>query len=83
MAQRRADNLRYNCDEKFVLRHRCKKLFIIEVVGDSDEDEIEEEIECSALSGGQTASGISLHAVSGWGRRRRGPARLQFIAQLH
>jgi hypothetical protein len=29
MAQRRADGLCYNCDEKFVLGHRCKKLFVI------------------------------------------------------
>jgi hypothetical protein len=39
MAQRRAEGLCYNCDEKFVLGHRCKKLFILEVVGSQVEDE--------------------------------------------
>ena len=33
MAQRCADGLCYNCDKKFVLVHRCKKLFIIDIVG--------------------------------------------------
>jgi hypothetical protein len=66
MAQRRTEGLGYNCDEKFVLGHRCKKLFIIEVVGFEDVDEeVDEEIECSALSGALDAPGISLHAITG------------------
>jgi hypothetical protein len=36
MTQRRADGLCYNCDEKFVAGHQCKKLFVIEVVGFDD-----------------------------------------------
>ena len=60
MAQRRADGLCYNCDEKFVLGHRCKKLFVIEVIGFDDDDEVDEEIECLALSGAQDNPAISL-----------------------
>src|SRR6185437_13876382 len=33
MTQRRAEGLCYNCDEKFVTGHRCKKLFVIEIIG--------------------------------------------------
>jgi hypothetical protein len=67
MAQRRADGLCYNCDEKFVLGHRCKKLFIIEVVAFEDEEEeaVDETIECAALSGALVEPGISLHAITG------------------
>jgi hypothetical protein len=62
MAQRRADGLCYNCDEKFVVGHRCKRLFTIEV---SDDDaEINEAIECAALNACD-APGISLHVVTG------------------
>jgi hypothetical protein len=65
-AQRRAEGLCYNCDEKCILGHRCKKLFIIEVVGfEDDDEEVDEEIECSALSGALDALGISLHAITG------------------
>jgi hypothetical protein len=63
MSQRRADGLCYNCDEKFVLGHRCKKLFILEVVVD-DEEEVTEEAECAALSGVLDAPAISLHAIT-------------------
>jgi hypothetical protein len=66
MAQRRTEVLCYNCEEKFVLGHRCKKLFILEVVGSQVEDEqAEKEIECAVLSGALVVPGISLHAVTG------------------
>jgi len=65
MAQRRGDGLCYNCDEKFVLGHCCKKLFVIEVIGFDDDEEVDEEIECLALSGAQDNPGISLHAATG------------------
>jgi hypothetical protein len=65
MAQWREDVLCYNCDEKFILGHCCKKLFIMEVVGFQDEEEeVDEEIECSALTGALDGPGISLHARS-------------------
>jgi hypothetical protein len=64
MAHHRAEGLCYNCDDKFVLGHRCKKLFIIEVTTDDDE-EVVEEIECAAMTGVDTTPGISLHAITG------------------
>jgi hypothetical protein len=66
MAQRRADGLCYNCDEKFVVGHLCKKLFLLEVTDAADdEEEIEEEIECAAVTGRAATPGISLHTVTG------------------
>ena len=62
MTQRRADGLCYNCDEKFVAGHRCKKLFVIEVVGF---DDTEEPAAAAAISATDDAPGISLHAISG------------------
>lgn len=65
MAQRRANGLCYNYDEKFVLGHRCKKLFIIEIAGTgADDEEVDEEIECAALTVAHDAPAISLHAIS-------------------
>jgi len=51
--------------EKFVLGHHCKKLFVIEVIGFDDDEEVDEEIECLALTGSQHEPGISLHAATG------------------
>jgi hypothetical protein len=67
MAQRRADGLCYNCDEKFVLGHRGKKLFVIEIVSldDGDDEGVDEEIECAALTGHAPGPEISLHAITG------------------
>jgi len=65
MAQRRADGLCYNCDEKFILGHRCKKLFVIEVIEFDNDDVVDEEIECLALTGTHDQLGISLHAATG------------------
>jgi len=47
------------------LGHRCKKLFVIEVIGFDDDKEVDEEIECLALTGAQDQPGISLHAATG------------------
>jgi hypothetical protein len=65
MAQRRVDRLCYNCDEKFVIGHRCKKLFIIEVAPDEDDEEVDEVIECAALTGVPSPPEISLHVITG------------------
>jgi hypothetical protein len=66
MAQRRAEGLCYNCDEKFVLGHRCKKLFVIEIASldDGDDEGVDEEIECVALTGRAPGLEISLHAIT-------------------
>lgn len=38
MQDRRARGLCFNCDEKFVSGHRCKKLFLIEGIYEEGED---------------------------------------------
>ncbi|WVZ96354.1 hypothetical protein U9M48_042006 [Paspalum notatum var. saurae] len=63
MAQRRAAGLCYNCDEKFVYGHKCKRLFILEVVPDEEdaaEDEAPEQDNSTS-----DAPAISLHALTG------------------
>jgi hypothetical protein len=64
MTQRRAEGLCFNCDEKYVQGHHCKKLFVLEI-DDTDDEEVEEEIECSAITLGEELPGISLHAITG------------------
>jgi hypothetical protein len=69
MSQRRAEGLCFNCDEKYVQGHRCEKLFVLEVVTpgveDDEEEEVDEVIECSALTGSPPGPGISLYAATG------------------
>jgi putative ubiquitin-RnfH superfamily antitoxin RatB of RatAB toxin-antitoxin module len=65
MAQHRADGLCYNCDEKFIIGHCCKKLFIMEVTPDEDDEEVDEVIECAALTCVPSPPEISLHAITG------------------
>ena len=62
MSQRRAEGLCYNCDEKFVMGHRCKKLFVIEIVGFDDADT---NPTAATISATDDTPGISLHAISG------------------
>ncbi|EEF35591.1 conserved hypothetical protein [Ricinus communis] len=50
MEEIRAKGLCFNCDEKFEIRHRCKKLFWLEVLAEEDEPDDEE-------------PAISLHAI--------------------
>jgi hypothetical protein len=65
MTQRRADDLCYNCDERYVQGHRCKKLFFLEVADPNDDEVVDEEIECAALTVVMVNPEISLHAVTG------------------
>ena len=55
MAERRAKGLCYNCDESYMLGHKCTRLFWIEVPdtdSESDEDKTEDlEISLNAISG--------------------------------
>jgi len=62
MTQRRAEGLCYNCDEKFVTGHRCKKLFVIEIVGF---DDMETNAEADTAADANADPGISLHAITG------------------
>jgi hypothetical protein len=39
MEDRRSKGLCFNCDEKYVRGHRCKRLFYIESADEDDEDE--------------------------------------------
>ncbi|WVZ51300.1 hypothetical protein U9M48_002455 [Paspalum notatum var. saurae] len=48
MQQRRQAGLCYNCDEKFVPGHRCKRIFVLEVVPDDDDDQA---IKCIGAAG--------------------------------
>ncbi|PPS16724.1 hypothetical protein GOBAR_AA03843 [Gossypium barbadense] len=48
VAERRAKGLCYNCDESYSMRHRCKKLFWIEVSDIEDEqDDAVDDLEIS------------------------------------
>lgn len=60
MEHRRAQGLCYQCDEKYFVGHRCKRLFVIKIhldFGDDDDQEnlpatnIEPEISLDALTG--------------------------------
>ncbi|GMY29211.1 hypothetical protein FCV25MIE_24453, partial [Fagus crenata] len=62
LKERREKGLCYNCNEKFVPGHRCKKLFLIEACSEDEEDDVDMEVE--ALESSETP-GISLHAISG------------------
>jgi hypothetical protein len=59
MQDRRARGLCFNCEEKFVPGHRCKKLFVIEGIYDTDEEEGD------PIEGGEEEPIISLHALTG------------------
>lgn len=59
MAERRRHGLCFNCEEKFMPGHRCKRLFLLEVRPDDYDDPLVD-------SGSEdTSPTISLHALSG------------------
>jgi len=62
MNQRHVEGLCYNCDEKFVAGHRCKKLFVIEIV---EFDDTEANVAAATAAGTHDEPGISLHAITG------------------
>ena len=57
----RAKGLCYNCNEKFVPGHHCKKLFVIEACSEDEEDS---DMELENVEEVETP-GISLHAMNG------------------
>lgn len=63
MQERRAKGLCYNCKEKFVPRHRCKKLFLIEACYEEDDGDIVMDDE--AIQASEGTPEISLHAITG------------------
>jgi hypothetical protein len=66
LKERREKGLCYNCNERFVPSHRCKKLFVIEAC--SEEEDNDSDMELEELEEIETP-GISLHAMRG----RNGP----------
>ncbi|KAA8544487.1 hypothetical protein F0562_022473 [Nyssa sinensis] len=65
LQERRAKGLCYNCNEKFVPGHRCKKLFLIEACfEEADGDVIMDEEETDHAEFKELPE-ISLHAISG------------------
>lgn len=64
MQEMRSCGLCFNCDEKFILGHRCRKLFMIEDL--YSRDEYGEEDDFTELEGTATEELIiSLHAITG------------------
>jgi hypothetical protein len=64
IADRRAKDLCFRCDGKFVPRHKeeCKRLFIIEVIGDEEEDE-DPTISVHALTGIQPCTSTTMQVM--------------------
>uniref|UniRef100_A0A2N9EXV4 RNA-directed DNA polymerase n=1 Tax=Fagus sylvatica TaxID=28930 RepID=A0A2N9EXV4_FAGSY len=62
LKERRDRGLCYNCNDKFVPGHRCKKLFVIEACMEETDGDLEMEIE--PLEDHELPE-ISLHAMSG------------------
>lgn len=63
MQERQACGLCFNCDEKFVPRHRCKKLFVIDGVYTAEDGGEEDTFDAEGLCGEEPI--ISLHALTG------------------
>jgi hypothetical protein len=64
LQDRRNRGLCFNCDEKFVPGHRCKKLFLIEGVY-TEEDEWGDEVVAERNGADDDEPVISLHAITG------------------
>ncbi|EEE55062.1 hypothetical protein OsJ_02776 [Oryza sativa Japonica Group] len=65
MAQRRSEGLCYNCDEKYVAGHRCKKSFVIEVISFPEDTGDEEDSTPEAHAITLDEPSIFLHALAG------------------
>jgi hypothetical protein len=72
MADRRRQGLCYNCEEKFMPGHRCKRLFMLEIVPDDYDDDYDK----------ATAEepAISLHALTGI--QSRSAQTMQLLVQV-
>lgn len=64
MQIRRDKGLCFNCDKKFVPGHRCKRLFLIDLVEDETSSEEDDEADAAADPGGPVPE-ISPHAMTG------------------
>ncbi|WVZ48949.1 LOW QUALITY PROTEIN: hypothetical protein U9M48_000334 [Paspalum notatum var. saurae] len=76
MQQWRQAGLCYNCDEKFVPGHRCKRIFVLEVVPDDDDDQAINALEL------QADPDISIHALTGIRARGQQAMKLLLVALI-
>jgi hypothetical protein len=61
LEDRRSKGLCFNCDEKYVRGHRCKRLFYIESADEDDEDEGDNlQISLLAITGVRTSDTMQL-----------------------
>ncbi|KAA8546651.1 hypothetical protein F0562_003118 [Nyssa sinensis] len=65
LQERRAKGLCYNCNEKFVLGHRCKKLFLIKACYEEEDGDVIIDMEEFVQEDYKEVLEISLHAISG------------------
>jgi hypothetical protein len=73
MEDRRHKGLCYNCDDPFIHGHRCKKLFMLQISSDSDNDKPTNDVGCVeqpqisllALSGIRSSQTMQLHVTIG------------------
>ena len=75
LKERREKGLCYNCNERFVPGHRCKKLFVIEAC--SKEEDNDSDMELEELEEIETL-GIYLHAMCG----RDGPETMRVVGLI-
>ena len=67
MQSRRAQGLCFNCDERFVLGHKCKGPQLLLLEGSHEEEDTDNEGAHTIFQGEPE---ISLHALTGWSTAR-------------
>ncbi|XP_012827980.1 PREDICTED: uncharacterized protein LOC105949233 [Erythranthe guttata] len=65
LEERRKRGLCYNCDERYIPGHRCKKLFHIECIPSSDDEATAEEVEELTEGVAEECMQISFNAITG------------------
>ncbi|KAH9745476.1 hypothetical protein KPL70_004085 [Citrus sinensis] len=65
LQERRAKGLCYNCNEKFVPGHRCKKLFLIDACLEEEDGDVIMEVEENVGGNSSKMPEISLRAILG------------------
>ncbi|KAJ0013924.1 hypothetical protein Pint_20742 [Pistacia integerrima] len=63
--ERRAKGLCYNCNERFIPSHRCKKLFLIEGCDIGEGEEVVSDTAANVVKEIDGVLEISLHAICG------------------
>ena len=70
LKERRDKGLCYNCNDKFIPGHRCKKLFLIEACYEEEDEDMVMDIEAQEVLESLEEPGISLHAIRGCKHQR-------------